>query len=126
MKGGLDRMRNRAMTLEERNFILLGLFSAPKCDPSKKREGGDLELPRRLTLPRVTMSMLLTTMATMSPLLRATTKTMMRMPRTVTLQMMLTSTPLAMMVSRSPLPRASVSMIFSVPLRRECALRVSA
>jgi hypothetical protein len=35
-EGGWDRTRNRARMLGERNFIMLGLFSAPKCDLSKK------------------------------------------------------------------------------------------
>ncbi len=38
MEGGWDRMRNHARTLGECDFFVVGLFSAPKHDPSKNRE----------------------------------------------------------------------------------------
>ncbi len=37
-EGGWDMMRDHARTLGERDFIVLGLLSAPKHDPSINRE----------------------------------------------------------------------------------------
>jgi hypothetical protein len=71
MEGGWDWTHDHARTLLGCNFIMLGLFTVPKRDPSKKNgEGGDLESPRRVASPMGTMSMLLATTATMAPLLR--------------------------------------------------------
>jgi hypothetical protein len=41
-RGGWDRKCNRAGTLEERNSIVFGLLSTPKCDPSKYTKEGNI------------------------------------------------------------------------------------